>query len=555
MNKYRVFGMTNDWGRPGCEGKYGGIGWYRIINPLEKLGADLEKGEFRIGTIDPVLKMKERGDIWVVKPMADVEAWTLIHAGKNFTGAKLVLDIDDDPFSVDKDHPQYAYHKGHEPISRMQIEMADHVIVSTEPLRQCLSQYNKNITVIENAIDPAIWKLRKPKKRTDGRIRLGWVGSGSHLADRSVIEEAIKEIMAKYPQVDFYHAGMCVVDGAENREFSFAGTKGYEEYPKFLNKIDLDIAIAPIKDTQFNRCKSNIKWLEHAMLKTPMVLSDVYPYQVSVTHGKDGFLAKSTKDWVKYLSILIENEEKRKEIGENAYKAVQKDWLIEKKLPKYIELFEKLMPKNITVYTSVTGGFDKLPVPKHTKTAEYVAFTDQKSNDWKVEYPYDKFRDDRRNSRIQKLMPHMYFDTEYSIYMDGNIELLVEPQVLIDEFLKDKDIAAFKHMGRNDIYEEAEAIAYYGKEKKDVLVEQIKSYSKQGVKANGGLCECGVLIRRHTPEVNQMNEKWWAEYCRYSCRDQMSFTKAFPIEKVYQIEPSVHSHPYFKFNSHENSHS
>jgi len=36
-----------------------------------------------------------------------------------------------------------------------------------------------------------------------------------------------------------------------------------------------------------------------------MVLSDVRPYSDSVEHGVTGFLAKTQKDWVEYLSKLI----------------------------------------------------------------------------------------------------------------------------------------------------------------------------------------------------------------------------------------------------------
>lgn len=552
VNKYRVFGAVNDWARPGCEGNYGAIGWYRIINPLEKLGAEVVKKEFRIGTLQSALDLKKKADIWMFSPMADNDAITLTRANAKFTGAKLIMDLDDDPFNVDKDHPNYAYHKAHEESMKFQIKHSDAVIVTTEPLKKALSKYNDRIFVIPNAIDKKIWQVKahQKSKRKDGRIRLGWVGSGSHMADRVVVEKAIKEIMAKYPKVDFYHAGMCLVEGSENREFAFRGTKGYKDYPAFLMGLDLDIAIAPIKDTHFNQCKSNIKWLEHSMLKTPMVLSDVTPYTNSVTHGKDGFLARTTEDWVKYLSKLIESPELRKEIGEAAYEKVNKDWLIGGQLHKYEKVFQLLSPKNITVYTAVTGKFDKLIEPTKTKTAHYVAFTDQKSEAWERRKPYGEFHDRRRNSRIQKIMPHLYLDTEYSIYLDGNIELLVEPQVLIDEFLKDKDVAAFKHPGWNDIYSEAEAIVRLGKDTKENIIEQVKEYAKRGTKEEGGHCECGVLIRRHTKEVAQMNEKWWAEYCRFGVRDQMSFTQAFPIEKVNQIEPSVHKHPYFKYHAH-----
>jgi len=33
----------------------------------------------------------------------------------------------------------------------------------------------------------------------------------------------------------------------------------------------------------------------------------------------------------------------------------------------------------------------------------------------------------------------------------------------------------------------------------------------------------GVLIRKHTDRVKRLNERWWAEICRGSLRDQISF--------------------------------
>jgi len=32
-----------------------------------------------------------------------------------------------------------------------------------------------------------------------------------------------------------------------------------------------------------------------------------------------------------------------------------------------------------------------------------------------------------------------------------------------------------------------------------------------------------MIIRRHTKKIEQFNNAWWAEYCRFSVRDQLSF--------------------------------
>lgn len=551
MNKYNVLGISTDWGRPNCDGKYGGVGWYRIINPLEKLGADVIKSTFFVNGPQTALEMRERGEIWVTKPMDSPNVIMELFADRDFTGAKIVLDLDDDPFNLNPKHPMYEEFKAKDPIYRMFIRSADHIICSTDYIKDVVKDINPKITVIPNAIDPEIWKV-KGKKRNDGKIRIGWFGSSSHIADFDILEGFMREILEKYPQVEFHLAGFSFenIGDKNSRVFNYAGTKGYEDYPQFVADMDLDIALAPLHDTQFNRCKSNIKWLEHSMLETPMVLSDVTPYKEVVKNYKTGYLAKNKAQWVKYLSWLIENPEKRKEIGKAAKKAVMKDWLVEKQLPKYEKLFKTLQKKNITVYKSVTGGFDKLEDHLEDFTANYVAFTDQQSDTWDCKKPYDKFKNDRRNSRIQKIMPHLFVDAEYSIYLDGNINLKVPAQQMIDTYLKDKDVAVIRHIGRDCVYQEAESCQQLEKGDPLELAEQIKEYARKGWKEHAGLAECGVIIRRHTPEVERWNEKWWAQYCRFSERDQLSFPVSFPFEKLELIEQSYWRHPFLTSTNH-----
>ena len=546
----KTFALNSDWGRPGCGGVYGGVGWYRIINGWEKVGADVQKGEFRLkigqAGAEGALELKERGDIWITKPMDGVDVVRTLLVDKEFVGAKFVLDLDDDPFNVDEKHPNYEHFKERAGLYKEFIRSSDHIICATQPLADLVKPINPRISIIPNTIDPEIWKVKK-KKRKDGKIRIGWFGSASHFVELPMAMEIVDEILEKYPQVEFHLAGMTGKDTNEGRIFNHKGTKGYEEYPQWVADKDLDIAIAPLLDNQFNSCKSNIKWLEHSMLKTPMVLSDVKPYSDSVKNYKTGYLAKNKSQWIKYLGWLIESEDKRKEIGEKAYKEVCDKWLIEKHLDKYYDLVDKVREKDIAVYTSVTGKFDKL-LDYEVKDALQVAFTDQESDIWEIRKPYDRFTDPRRNSRIQKMMPHLYFNHKYTIYLDGNIELKVPAQKLVDEWLKDKDIAVFRHIGRDCIYDEAQACVSLEKEKPEELSPQIKEYARRGILAHAGLAECGVIVRRNTPEVNRMNEKWFAEYCRFGCRDQISFPVAFDLDKVNLIESSVWRHPYFKYN-------
>ena len=551
----KVIGIITDWARPdGTEG-YGGVGWYRIINPLEKLNQQWV-GNLSLGTPQLALKLKEKGDIWLWKPVDNKDMNVIIDTAKLFTGAKMVLDLDDEPFEINEKHPLYKEIKEKSERVKRMIEISDHLIVSTEQLKESLKEFGKHITVIPNSIDPSIWNVKK-KKHNDGKVRIGWIGSSSHIADIPVVEEAIKAIIDKYDNVEMYFYGFVggdfggKEDSYKGRVFNVGGTMNYKDFPQFMAETGIDIAIAPLIDTKFNRSKSNIKWLESSMLEIPMVLSDIPPYSECVKNYKTGYLASNKSQWVKYLGWLVESKEKREEIGKAAKKEVLKHWTIDKQLPKYEKLFKTLSKKKITVYKAVTGDFDTLIPPEEDFTAEHVLFADTIVDGWDSKPPFTKFKSDRRNSRAPKILSHLYVNNEYSVYLDGNIQLKVPAQQLVDEFLKDKDVAVFRHAGRDCLYDEATACVALNKGDVNELSEQVTSYAERGWPMHNGLAECGVIIRRHTDEVAQMNEKWWAEYCRYSERDQISFPVSFDLEKVNLIEGSAWRHPYFEFVGHK----
>lgn len=135
---------------------------------------------------------------------------------------------------------------------------------------------------------------------------------------------------------------------------------------------------------------------------------------------------------------------------------------------------------------------------------------------------YDKFKDPCLNAKIYKVLPHLFLNDEWTVWIDGNLHLKVEERELIN-LTDGHDIAVFTHPYRPDIYSEAKEIKRLGLDNKDIVNAQIKRYG-DNVK---GLGACYLIIRKNTPEINRLNEKWWAEICRGSRRDQISFPYVF----------------------------
>lgn len=561
MKTKKLLGIYTDWGRLNSNMKYGAIAWYRIINPLKKLGANII-GYFKLEkTVENAMELKSKGDIWVIK-ITDTEGIDFYwNAHKTITGAKLVLDLDDDPISINRDHPEYKKLQEKQNMRERMIKVADHIIVSTEPIKQTVKHLNPHVTVIPNAIDPEIWNIEKPPKRKDGKIRIGWIASGSHIAEFPLILPALREIKEKYPNVEVHMAGITLEELNEDRVFHHVGTRGYAEFPEWYADLDLDIAIAPLIDTPFNRAKSNIKWMEAAMLELPCVCSPAV-YEESVEHGKTGYIAKNTSQFVKYLSWLIENPEKRKEIGKNAKAEVLKNWTIDKFLPLYDELFDKLMEKkDISVLTAITGNKDDLLKQPEYKGVQYVAFMDKNPHDeqWEYRKACNKFVKPVMNAKIHKILSHKYVDTPYIVWMDGNMKLKQDPHELV-KLMGDKDLAFFTHPGRDCVYEEAETCISLKKGELQEIGEQIKDYAKQQYPQHSGLCELTAFIRKNNPETNELFEKWWAEITRYSERDQLSFPIVFQNQDwavipgtVAEIkeDPIFKGNDYFKWKQHK----
>ncbi len=206
-----------------------------------------------------------------------------------------------------------------------------------------------------------------------------------------------------------------------------------------------------------------------------------------------------------------------------------------------------MVSSNVTVITSICGAKDNLPEGNIKGGATWVAYLDQTmmpiSADWNIRPAYNRFTSPRRNSRAHKILAHEFCNTEYSIWMDGNMKLLVTPELLIEKYLKNHDIAVFKHPNRDCIYDEALVCAKARLDDPEAIIEQVKKYEDDGFPRHRGQAECGLIIRRHTPKIEAFNNMWWAEYCRHSVRDQISFM--YTIDRL-GVRVNIIDEPYVK---------
>lgn len=283
-------------------------------------------------------------------------------------GKKIVCD-NDDTFKLGAYHPlgdmtpegqHVELVKRNKEFARF-AKISDLVTCSTTTLAREYSEYNDNVAVLPNYVDPDDWF---PPKRNEGeKIRIGMVGSVSYEFDYLHIKEVLRELN-KRDNVQLVLIGL---GDKKHREDNPEVTKKFKEeyafwdslenlewmpwchikdYPKTLNDAQLDIMLIPRKDNYFNRCKSNIKFLEASMCEIPVVAQSFEdgPYE-EIENYTTGVLIKDNSKWIEEIDKLIDDKELRREIGANAHSHVLSNYDINNNYDKWADAYENICEK------------------------------------------------------------------------------------------------------------------------------------------------------------------------------------------------------------------
>ena len=225
----------------------------------------------------------------------------------------------DDYWVIPRYNPAYEFYRAYLKNGvKDAISYADAVSCTTPQLAEVIRPFNPNVYILPNAIDPAQpqWKVTQVIRSHQKTI--GWVGGISHLEDIKLLSGQIKGICEKYGYrflMCGYHSNSkiwremeCAITGEypNRRPHWFQVREGTraDVYGTYYSEID--IVLAPLTKSKFNRYKSELKILEAAAYSLPIVVSKVEPY---TNHGNNlGVFFVTDNDWVTPLKQLIESD-------------------------------------------------------------------------------------------------------------------------------------------------------------------------------------------------------------------------------------------------------
>ena len=303
------------------------------------------------------------------------------------SGIIVIVDIDD-YWMPGKEHPIHdiiRFNKINEKIVA-NLKVASYVTTTTTLFADEIKKFNKNVVVFPNAINPNEPQFKEPTLESD-RLRIGWLGGSSHLHDLQLLDSPLGKITHLKDKIQFVLCGFDTrgtvteinqqtgehkkrdilphetVWAQYEKIFTQNHSLISEDYKKYLLKYSqekypnelsesyvrvwtqpvtsyaknyskFDVSLAPIKNTMFNRMKSQLKVIEAGFYKKAIIASDLGPYTIDLKHclNQGNFVDgnallvdenRNHSDWAKYIKKLVENPNMVKDMGERLYETVK----------------------------------------------------------------------------------------------------------------------------------------------------------------------------------------------------------------------------------------
>jgi SAM-dependent methyltransferase len=242
-------------------------------------------------------------------------------------GYLLVAEMDDDPARW----PEMAEH------DYLTYRVCHAVQTSTEPLAECLREFNPTVGVFPNQITA----LPPPREYAGGPVGL-FFGALNREDDWAPVLEPLNRILADYPgrvRVRVLH-DQTFYDLLRTADKTFEPFVPVERYQEVLR--DCEVGLLPLEPSRFNRMKSDLKFLECAA-QGVAVLASPTVYENSVEHGRTGVLYRSPAEFESSLRRLIEDAEWRRSLARNAYAWVRERRLLSQHYRRRTEWYRELL--------------------------------------------------------------------------------------------------------------------------------------------------------------------------------------------------------------------
>lgn len=240
--------------------------------------------------------------------------------------------------------------------------------VSTEPLAELIREYNPCVQVFRNEL-AELPARRDYQEEHLARCAGGqkdyvtfFFGALNRKEEWQQVMPVINELAAKYgaglrfkviSDKDFYQALHTPYKEFIGDARLYGGEfVPYDVYRKVLHGSD--ISFLPLRDTAFNRMKSDLKFIESAG-HGAVALASPTVYEATMREGETGFFYRSPQEFREKLELLVENRELRLQVARQAYAYVKRERLLSAHYLERLEWYREIVSRRQELDAALMG--------------------------------------------------------------------------------------------------------------------------------------------------------------------------------------------------------
>ncbi len=282
----------------------GGVSHLRVLHPMRALGMEPDIGVHVLRERKLARKLGDTPRIFIFhRPCLTEEHDLQIMRDLLAEGYVVICEFDDHPnFLPILDRPDVLNFRG------------VHAVQTTTPrLAGVLGQINPEVGVFPNAIN----EWRAPQNFNNPAQLNLLFGGINREQEWPELMPALNLVLSEAGARLFVRviADQRFFDALETPHKEFIPLCDYETYLDLLASSEL--CLMPLRDTVFNRCKSDLKFIEAASLRV-LALASPVAYQDSITHGRTGLLFHSGDELAAQLHAVLADPDAAQSIAEAA---------------------------------------------------------------------------------------------------------------------------------------------------------------------------------------------------------------------------------------------
>ena len=271
----------------------GGVSHVRVVEPMAALAT-------HPGLITRIIETYDPGETASDQPRIFIFHRPLLAGGHGLAMLRALLDRDYVVVCEFDDHPAYI------PVLQrpdVQNFRAVHAVqTTTRPLAEVLGKENPNVAVFPNAVRQ-VWIPRN--FAVPGRLTLLFAGINRE-EEWPPFLAALNAVAALAGERLHFRivADRGLFDALQTPHKSFTPLCDYETYQELL--ATSEICFMPLADTPFNRCKSDLKFIEAASFRVAALASPTV-YGEVIEDGRTGLVFRDAQELQQRLVRMIAN--------------------------------------------------------------------------------------------------------------------------------------------------------------------------------------------------------------------------------------------------------